>query len=238
MTPVLTTKNSSIPNYVTTVTENDIETDTSGVSEYTDVISGYITTSHDDYTALPDGFCTTKGFHRAAVLFTGNSRSCVDPINASIAFSEVATKINQLGKSKNMQHGTAVCNPGSGKVPCDLLDIPTDELPCQMAERLKILYDYVSESCSPKWHRRNEDALRLLFEFSAPKDGSECPSPFVVLKMAGPKICHLGSEVERLGGSPVEFSTQRFFEALREANMRKRGRLVRRYESLLKLRCS
>ena len=64
----------------------------------------------------------------------------------------------------------------AGQLPCEMLNMPKNQLACQLAQRIEKIVDYLSPLCDDNWVRNYSGYMRALNESSKPADGSECPS--------------------------------------------------------------
>ena len=64
----------------------------------------------------------------------------------------------------------------AGQLPCEMLNMPKNQLACQLAQRIEKIVDYLSLLCDDNWVRNYSGYMRALNESTKPADGSECPS--------------------------------------------------------------
>ena len=64
----------------------------------------------------------------------------------------------------------------AGQLPCEMLNMPKNQLACQLAQRIEKIVDYLSPLCDDNWVRNYSGYMRALNESTKPADGSECPS--------------------------------------------------------------
>lgn len=57
-----------------------------------------------------------------------------------------------------------------------MLNMPKNQLACQLAQRIEKIVDYLSPMCDENWVRNYSGYMRALNQSSKPADGSECPS--------------------------------------------------------------
>ncbi|CAG5100410.1 Oidioi.mRNA.OKI2018_I69.XSR.g16987.t3.cds [Oikopleura dioica] len=132
------------------------------------------------FTTLKDGQCTSKAYGRlATVVFDARAFDLVDADTAKANFKRFADEIGRLGKKTQkyeMQRGERPdCEVAtSGKMPCELLDFPSKEMACQLAERAKKLYLHVRTSCNNAWINIYGQTISSLVEAAEPVSGS-CP---------------------------------------------------------------
>ena len=65
-----------------------------------------------------------------------------------------------------------------------MLEMPKNQLACQVTGRMKAIFEYVSQRCDDNWTRHYGSLMDSLEAASAPVDGSECPH--VDAGLAGP----------------------------------------------------
>lgn len=149
----------------------------------------------------------------------------VDVDTARASFIVVASQISQLGKKLTRSRITCELSE-AGKVPCDLLEFPKEEEGCQLAERLRQLFNYVSSSCNDAWAQRFEPFVNELVIAAHPVDG-ECPA--------------LGSTMERheiraMNEAHVEEFDQSITDAIEASMEISRNIAVAERETLITMR--
>ena len=148
------------------------------------------------------------------------------------------------GKSKN-----SACSKDAGKVPCDLLNLPTSELPCEMAARVQKLFEYIGSKCNENWVAKYSGVVKQLVTFSSPKNGITCA------EAAGPKIqlksgfnapnskfhgrgdCNLKNKLRPFSKNAIEFGLDLFENSLTKEGFEKKmkSKLISRYHTILKV---
>ena len=64
----------------------------------------------------------------------------------------------------------------AGKLPCEMLEMPKNQLACQVTSRIRSIFDYVSARCDSNWNNHYGALMDELEAAAAPVDGSDCPS--------------------------------------------------------------
>ena len=164
---------------------------------------------------------------------------------ASAALLKVASLIKSVGgKSKS-----SACSKDAGKVPCDLLNLPTNELPCEMAARVQKLFQYIGSKCNQGWVAKYSGVVKQLITFSAPKNGVTCEEaagPSIQLKsgMSSPNSkfygkgeCSLRKKLVGFADNAVNFGLELFKNSLAKEDFEKKmnSKLVSRYHTILKV---
>lgn len=218
--------------------------------------------SNDGYLILDDGYCTTFSYVKTKDIFKRVSGSEIDRVKSADLFGKIATAMNLLGRQPNLYKGNNFCAAGAGKVPCHLLSMPSDELPCQLVRRMKNLYDFVSESCNAKFARKYQRIMDNLMLVSLPRNGKQCPqsdsihSRFsgIMLKSAkstSPKVksqktnvpaiprrfCSLEGRIGDNADGFFKFGLEKISETMELEGHEKQqiNRISRRYGSLIKV---
>ena len=108
------------------------------------------------FTTLKDGLCAAKSFGRLApVVFKARAFDIRNPELAIDRFKSFAEEVGKVGKkAAQLERRKRKCDiANAGKMPCQLLDFPTDEMACQLALRAKEVYEYMSERCDLEWRQ-------------------------------------------------------------------------------------
>ena len=207
--------------------------------------------STDSYSGAS---CDTKLYLKASFSFNQVLRrpqgdtGAISGAKASAALLKVASLIKSVGgKSKN-----SACSKDAGKVPCDLLNLPTSELPCEMAARVQKLFEYIGSKCNENWVAKYTGVVKQLVTFSSPKNGITCA------EAAGPKIqlksgfnapnskfhgrgdCNLKNKLRPFSQNAIEFGLELFEKSLTKEGFEKKmtSKLISRYHTILKVRIS
>ncbi|CAG5096014.1 Oidioi.mRNA.OKI2018_I69.XSR.g14439.t1.cds [Oikopleura dioica] len=129
------------------------------------------------FTTLKDGLCAAKSFGRLApVVFKARAFDIRNPELAIDRFKSFAEEVGKVGKkTAQLERRKRKCDlANAGKMPCQLLDFPTDERACQLALRAKEVYEYMSERCDLEWRQYYGNIIDELIESSENSDGSPC----------------------------------------------------------------
>ena len=162
------------------------------------------------------------------------------PFKAAFAFNALVKLIVELGDKNAKLHCDATFLAAS-VVPCDMLNILTDELACQMANRVEKLLKYVSSKCNSQWNRASRQYMRQLKQATLPTDSTTCPeleSGFQVVLKSAADTCLLSEEIHAVRGNVAQqgIGKLRHVVANESVNPKFAGQIVRRYEPLLKLK--
>ena len=243
-----TTTTTTITTTTTTTTTTTIITTTTNATTYTlsttislstkTTTTKTITTATYAPSLTTNGFCETSLYIEAANAYTLIDKNILHPFKAAVAFNALVKLIVELG-DKDAKLPCDETYSWEGLVPCNMLDIPTGELACQMANRVETLFKYVSGKCSNQWNRANRRYMRRLKQASLPSDSATCPGVdggYQVFLKSAAENCLLSEELQDVNVS--QRGTGKFRDALanESVNPKFRGQMIRRYEPLLKLK--
>ena len=56
-----------------------------------------------------------------------------------------------------------------------MLEMPKNQLACQITQRIRSIYEYVGQRCDDTWNSHFGSIMNQLESSSSPSDGSDCP---------------------------------------------------------------